>query len=63
MSGIYVRDVGAGDPPIVVLHGGWGYGFYPFDDAIAGIRRRFVIPDRTGGSPARSELPHGFHRL
>lgn len=65
MSELYVRDVGDGEPPIVVLHGGWGYGFYPFDDAIAGLRRRFVIPDRTGygQSPPRRELPHGFHQM
>ena len=33
---LYYRDLGAGTPPIVALHGGWGYEFYPFDDAIAG---------------------------
>jgi pimeloyl-ACP methyl ester carboxylesterase len=62
---LYVRDVGRGAPPIVVLHGGWGYEFYPFDDAIAGISRRFVIPDRTGygKSPPRSSLPPRFHEL
>ncbi|HVV84526.1 MAG TPA: alpha/beta hydrolase [Kofleriaceae bacterium] len=64
---LHVRDVGGerapGAAPVVVLHGGWGYEFYPFDDAIAGIPRRFVIPDRTGygRSPAREELPPGFH--
>jgi pimeloyl-ACP methyl ester carboxylesterase len=49
--------------PIVLLHGGWGYGFYPHDDAIATLHRRFVIPDRTGygGSPHISELPPKFH--
>ena len=59
---IVIRDVGHGDPPIVVLHGGWGYAFYPFDDAIAAIPRRFVIPDRTGyaGEPP-GELAPGFH--
>jgi len=48
---------------IVVLHGGWGYGFYPHDDAIAKLDRRFVIPDRTGygGSPHIAELPPKFH--
>jgi pimeloyl-ACP methyl ester carboxylesterase len=63
---IAVRDVGAGDPPVVVLHGGWGYAIYPFDDAIAGIRRRFVIPDRTGygRSPRRAgPLPLAFHAM
>jgi pimeloyl-ACP methyl ester carboxylesterase len=62
---LYYRDVGDGAPPVVVLHGGWGYAFYPFDDAIAGIARRFVIPDRTGygKSPPRITLPPRFHEL
>jgi pimeloyl-[acyl-carrier protein] methyl ester esterase len=49
--------------PLVLLHGGWGYGFYPHDDAIARLDRRFVIPDRTGygGSPHIAELPAKFH--
>ena len=65
VQGLHVRDLGTGDPPIVVLHGGWGYGFYPFDDAIAGIPRRFVIPDRTGygQSPPRTSLPPRFHAI
>src|SRR6266704_2920011 len=33
--------------PMVLLHGGWGYGFYPHDDAVAKLDRRFLIPDRT----------------
>jgi pimeloyl-ACP methyl ester carboxylesterase len=69
--GLYYREEGQGEPPIVILHGGWGYGFYPFDDAIARLPRRFVIPDRAGygKSPAldrsRSSpsLPRGFHRI
>jgi pimeloyl-ACP methyl ester carboxylesterase len=62
---IYYRQIGAGEPPVVVLHGGWGYEFYPFDDAIAGVPRRFVIPDRTGygKSAARSQLPVDFHTM
>jgi len=62
---LFYRDVGHGEPPIVVLHGGWGYGFYPFDDAIAGIARRFVIPDRSGygKSPPRDRLPPRFHQM
>jgi pimeloyl-ACP methyl ester carboxylesterase len=62
---LYYRDVGEGALPIVVLHGGWGYAFYPFDDAIAGIARRFVIPDRSGygKSPPRTTLPPRFHEL
>lgn len=68
--GLHYRDEGQGDPPIVILHGGWGYAFYPFDDAIARIPRRFVIPDRGGYGksppldPSRPppSLPPGFHR-
>lgn len=62
---LFYRDLGSGEPPIVVLHGGWGYAFYSFDDAIAGIARRFVIPDRSGygKSPARASLPPRFHWL
>ncbi|TMF76623.1 MAG: alpha/beta hydrolase [Chloroflexi bacterium] len=56
------QDGGRG-APVVLLHGGWGYGFYPHDDAIAKLDRRFVIPDRTGygGSPHIEELPPRFH--
>jgi pimeloyl-ACP methyl ester carboxylesterase len=59
---LHYRHGGAG-VPIVILHGGWGYGFYPHDDAIATLDRRFVIPDRTGygGSPHVAELPPRFH--
>lgn len=47
----------------MILHGGWGYDFYPHDDAIANLDRRFVIPDRTGygRSPRIVELPPNFH--
>jgi 3-oxoadipate enol-lactonase len=46
---IHYRDAGDG-PPIVILHGGWGYDAYPFDRQIAALasRHRIVIPDRTG---------------
>jgi pimeloyl-ACP methyl ester carboxylesterase len=56
------RDGGSG-VPIVILHGGWGYGFYPHDDAITTLDRRFVIPDRTGygKSPHIAGLPPRFH--
>lgn len=59
---LHYRDGGAGEP-LVILHGGWGYGFYPYDDAIAKLDRRFVIPDRTGygRSPHIAELPPKFH--
>ena len=59
---LHYREGGQGEP-LVILHGGWGYGFYPHDDAIAMLDRRFVIPDRTGyGRSARLEaLPPKFH--
>lgn len=62
---LYYRDLG--DPagsPLLVLHGGWGYEFYPFDAQIAGLPdHRFVIPDRTGHgrSPRITALPPRFH--
>ncbi|MBA3455052.1 MAG: alpha/beta hydrolase [Deltaproteobacteria bacterium] len=60
---IHVRDTIAGSP-LLILHGGWGYGFYPFDAQIAALpARRFVIPDRTGygASPRVSVFPPRFH--
>lgn len=64
---LHVRDRPGSDPPIVVLHGGWGYEFYPFDDALAHLPNRFVIPDRTGYGksvpPVRETLPRGFHAM
>jgi len=62
---IHYRDVGDG-PPIVILHGGWGYDAYPFDRQIAALssRHRIVIPDRTGygGSGTLDSLPTDFHQ-
>ncbi|HEY0482744.1 MAG TPA: alpha/beta fold hydrolase [Kofleriaceae bacterium] len=62
---LWVRDVGpAGGEVVLVLHGGWGYEFYPFDAQIAALpERRFVIPDRTGygRSPRLAALPPRFH--
>ena len=62
---IHYRDVGEG-PPIVFLHGGWGYEIYPFDRQIEtlGSRHRIVIPDRSGygGSGSLRVLPTDFHR-
>jgi len=55
---------GAGGDPVLVLHGGWGYAYYPFDAALAALpERRFVIPDRTGygRSPRIADLPPRFH--
>jgi len=37
---LFYRDSGAG-APLLVLHGGWGYGFYPFDAQIAALPARF----------------------
>jgi pimeloyl-ACP methyl ester carboxylesterase len=63
---IYVREAGSG-PPVVLLHGGWGYEAYPFDDAIAALApaHRVIAPDRVGyGRSGRiPALPRGFHRL
>jgi len=53
-----------GRAPLLVLHGGWGYGFYPFDAQIAALpEHRVVIPDRTGygRSPRIAALPARFH--
>jgi pimeloyl-ACP methyl ester carboxylesterase len=61
---IHYRDAGAG-PPIVVLHGGWGYEIYPFDRQVNALASQFriVIPDRSGygGSGAIETLPADFH--
>jgi pimeloyl-ACP methyl ester carboxylesterase len=62
---VHYRDAGDG-PPIVILHGGWGYDAFPFDRQITALasRHRIVIPDRTGYG--RSEpidtLATGFHQ-
>ena len=60
----HYREAGQGDP-LLVLHGGWGYAFYPFDAQIAelGGELRFLMPDRTGygRSPRLTELPPRFH--
>jgi pimeloyl-ACP methyl ester carboxylesterase len=63
---LYYRDAGArAGAPLLVLHGGWGYAYYPFDAQIAALaERRFVIPDRTGygKSPRIAGLPPRFHQ-
>jgi pimeloyl-ACP methyl ester carboxylesterase len=62
---IHYRDVGKG-PPIVILHGGWGYDAYPFDRQVGALssHHRIVIPDRTGygGSEPLDTLPIDFHQ-
>src|SRR5208282_5264374 len=34
---IHYQDIGSG-PPLVFLHGGWGYGVYPIDRQIEALR-------------------------
>jgi pimeloyl-ACP methyl ester carboxylesterase len=63
---IYYREFGGGRP-LVFLHGGWGYGVYPFDRQIEAFQNEFriLIPDRSGyGHSARvaGEMPLDFHR-
>ncbi|HEY0430265.1 MAG TPA: alpha/beta hydrolase [Pyrinomonadaceae bacterium] len=62
---IYCRDEGEG-PPLILLHGGWGYSLNPFDRQIEKLRRSFrvVCPDRSGyGASTRivNDLPPDFH--
>src|SRR5580704_4914601 len=60
---IAYRAVGAG-PPLVILHGGWGYQAYPFDVEALAAGFRVLIPDRAGygrSTPVTS-LPLDFHR-
>jgi len=63
---IHYREFGDGHP-LVFLHGGWGYGVYPFDAQIAAFENayRILIPDRSGyGRSTRvdGEMPIDFHR-
>ena len=61
---IHYRDIGAG-PPLLFLHGGWGYEIYPFDRQIDALAsgHRILIPDRTGyGGSGRLETQEvDFH--
>src|SRR5216110_1296208 len=62
---IYYRDEGEG-LPLLFLHGGWGYGIYPFNRQIGALRDeyRMIIPDRGGyGRSTRilRDLPPDFH--
>src|SRR2546426_9064238 len=61
---IYYRDEGEG-PPLLFLHGGWGYEIYPFNRQIDALRNehRIIIPDRSGyGRSTRlaGDLPSDF---
>ena len=63
---VHYREFGAGKP-LVILHGGWGYGVYPFDRQIAAFAGQFriLIPDRSGyghSSPLTNEMPLDFHQ-
>jgi len=63
---IHYREFGRGRP-LLILHGGWGYGVYPFDRQIAAFASeyRILIPDRSGyghSSRVSSEMPLDFHR-
>src|SRR5260370_6813956 len=60
------REFGRGKP-LVILHGGWGYGLYPFDRQIAEFENQFrmLIPDRSGygqSTQVNGEMPLDFHR-
>lgn len=60
------REAGSG-PPLVLLHGGWGYDIYPFDRQIARLSpaHRIVAPDRTGyggSGPLPAQEPDFHHR-
>jgi len=64
---IYYRDEGEG-PPLVLLHGGWGYSLNPFNRQIEKLRTgvRVICPDRSGYGrsthlDAFGDLPTDFH--
>jgi len=62
---LHYREFGRG-VPIAILHGGWGYDIYPYDQQIAALAttHRIVIPDRTGygGSGTLDEQATDFHQ-
>jgi pimeloyl-ACP methyl ester carboxylesterase len=61
--GLYHRDVGTGRP-LLLLHGGWGYEFYPHDLArLAAAGYRCLVPDRSGYGKSGQihDLPPRFH--
>ena len=63
---LFYREYGKGFP-LLFLHGGWGYGLYPFDVQIRLLKDqyRILIPDRTGygKSPHSNRFPRGFHEI
>jgi pimeloyl-ACP methyl ester carboxylesterase len=63
----YYRTEGEGES-LLILHGGWGYGVYPFDRQIEVLRTRWkvIIPDRGGygrSTHISQGLPSDFHYL
>jgi pimeloyl-ACP methyl ester carboxylesterase len=63
---IHYREFGEGRP-LVFLHGGWGYGVYPFDGQIEAFKNEFriLIPDRSGyghSTHVAGDMPLDFHR-
>lgn len=63
---IHYREFGRGRP-LIFLHGGWGYGVYPFDRQIEAFEREFriPIPDRSGygySTHLNGAMPLDFHR-
>lgn len=64
---IYYRDEGEG-PPLVLLHGGWGYSLNPFNRQIEKLcdEFRLICPDRSGYGRSThlgedGDLPTDFH--
>lgn len=63
---IFYRDVGSG-PPLIFLHGGWGYRVYPIKRQIEALKDqvRFIVPDRSGygrSSQVAGLMPVDFHQ-
>ena len=45
---LHYREFGAG-PPLIFLHGGWGYHIYPINKQLHSLKDyRVLIPDRSG---------------
>ncbi len=57
---LYYRDEGEGSP-LILLHGGWGYSFNPFNRQIEDLREQFrvICPDRPGYGRS-TQLSNGF---
>ncbi|MEW6128942.1 MAG: alpha/beta hydrolase [Acidobacteriota bacterium] len=62
---LFYRETGEG-LPLLFMHGGWGYGIYPFDKQIDALKNdyRILIPDRSGyGRSERiARMDWDFHR-